>query len=103
MYKPNKSIYNPNISVGDYTYYHDNNHPEYFEYNNVRGGYISKPIIGKFCQIAINTRFILDDMSHAMDGFSTYLFKVLQENLNLLLSESAGSKTITLGNDVWLR
>ena len=94
-------ISNPNISVGDYTYYHDNNNRGYFEYNNVIGVYASKLVIGKFCQIATNTRFILCDMNHAIGGFSTYPFEILRENLNLLPSASADSKAITVGNDVW--
>lgn len=35
-------IHNPNIIVGDYTYYNDPNHPEHFEYENVRGCYFCK-------------------------------------------------------------
>ena len=93
-------ISNPNISVGDYTYYHDNNHPERFEYNNVRGGYSSKLVIGKFCQIATNTRFILDDVNHDMSGFSTYPFEIFAENRSLL-PRTGDSRATLIGNDVW--
>lgn len=92
-------IHNPNISVGDYTYYHDNNYPEYFEYNNVRGGHLSKLIIGKFCQIATKTTFILDDMNHNMSGFSTYPFEIFKENLTL--STAIDTRDTIIGNDVW--
>ncbi len=74
-------IHNPNITVGDYTYYNDNIHPERFEYENVRGCYFCKLIIGKFCQIAARTTFITDDMNHPMGGFSTYPFFIF-ENWN---------------------
>ncbi|MCC8418037.1 MAG: hypothetical protein LN588_06150 [Rickettsia endosymbiont of Bryobia graminum] len=68
-------IHNPNIIIGDYTYYSDDiNPPESFEDNNIRGFYNTKLIIGKFCAIARGTTFISDDMNHSMDGFSTYPF-----------------------------
>ena len=53
----------PNISVGDYTYYDDAVDPTGFERNNVLfnypefGDYL---VIGKFCQIASGTKFIID-------------------------------------------
>jgi virginiamycin A acetyltransferase len=34
-----------------------------------------KLIIGKFCQIATGVKFIMNGANHAMNGFSTYLFK----------------------------
>lgn len=34
-------------------------HPEKFEYENVRGAYFVKLIIGKFCAIAMGTSIIL--------------------------------------------
>jgi len=92
-------IHNPNISVGDYTYYHEDNYPEYFEFNNVRGGHSSKLIIGKFCQIATRTTFILDDMNHDMRGFSTYPFQIFQENF--ILPTEGDRRKIVIGNDVW--
>jgi virginiamycin A acetyltransferase len=35
-----------------------------------------KLIIGKFCQIATGVRFVMNGSNHAMDGVSTYPFKV---------------------------
>ncbi|ACR47711.1 hypothetical protein RPR_05755 [Rickettsia peacockii str. Rustic] len=52
-------IHNLNIIVGDYTYYNDANHPEKFEYENVRGAHFAKLIIGKFCAIAMGTSIVL--------------------------------------------
>lgn len=52
----------PNIIVGDYTYYDDNNDPTSFEEHNVRFNYPAfgdRLIIGKFCAIASGTTFDL--------------------------------------------
>ena len=93
-------IHNPNIIVGDYTYYNDANHPEKFEYENVRGAYFVKLIIGKFCAIAMGTSFISDDMNHPMDGFSTYPFFIF-ENWNNYTPSPDKRRDTVIGNDVW--
>lgn len=52
----------PNISVGDYTYYDDTVDPAGFEKNNVLFNYPEfgdHLVIGKFCQIASGTKFIM--------------------------------------------
>ena len=67
-------ITNPNIQVGDYTYYDEKSRAESFEKENVIFGYVSKLTIGKFCQIGRGTKFVLNDANHQMDGFSTYPF-----------------------------
>lgn len=93
-------IHNPNIIVGDYTYYNDANNPEKFEYENVRGAYFVKLIIGKFCAIAMGTSFITDDMNHPMDGFSTYPFFIF-ENWNDYTPSPDKRRDTVIGNDVW--
>ncbi|WP_367363951.1 CatB-related O-acetyltransferase [Candidatus Tisiphia endosymbiont of Nedyus quadrimaculatus] len=93
-------IHNPNIMVGDYTYYHDNQHPEYFERNNIRGCHECKLIIGKFCSIAMRTTFIMDDVNHPMDGFSTYPFFIF-ENWDNYTPTLGKSRNTVVGNDVW--
>ncbi|MEY4463124.1 MAG: hypothetical protein RLZZ81_95 [Pseudomonadota bacterium] len=93
-------IHNPNIIVGDYTYYNDANNPEKFEYENVRGAYFVKLIIGKFCAIAMGTSFITDDMNHPMDGFSTYPFFIF-ENWNDHTPSPDKRRDTVIGNDVW--
>lgn len=93
-------IHNPNIIVGDYTYYHDDVHPERFEYENVKGCYKCKLIIGKFCQIAHRTTFITDDMNHPMGGFSTYPFFIF-ENWNNYTPKLDNNRDTIVGNDVW--
>ncbi|MCH9703862.1 MAG: chloramphenicol acetyltransferase, partial [Chlamydiae bacterium] len=69
-------ITKPTIKVGDYTYYADQEHAEEFENRNVVFGEIANLTIGKFCQIAQGTTFVLSDSNHQMDGFSTYPFFV---------------------------
>lgn len=52
----------PNITVGDYTYYDDAVDPTGFERNNVLFNYPEfgdHLVIGKFCQIASGTKFIM--------------------------------------------
>lgn len=93
-------IHNPNIIIGDYTYYHDYNHPERFEYNNVRNCYFCKLIMGKFCQIAVDTTFIMDDSNHPMSGFSTYPFFIFDEWKDYTPVFNKKGDTI-IGNDVW--
>lgn len=93
-------IHNPNITVGDYTYYHDVYSPEHFEHKNVRGCHYCKLIIGKFCAIATGTTFITDDMNHSMDGFSTYPFFLFEGWNNYTPSPDRRRDTV-IGNDVW--
>ncbi|WP_341764549.1 CatB-related O-acetyltransferase [Candidatus Tisiphia endosymbiont of Beris chalybata] len=94
-------IHNPNISVGDYTYYHDDSrYPERFEDHNIRGFKNCKLTIGKFCSIARGTTFIADDMNHPMDGFSTYPFYNF-ERWNNYTPNPGKSRNTIVGNDVW--
>ncbi|GAB4193849.1 MAG: hypothetical protein Tsb0015_16760 [Simkaniaceae bacterium] len=98
-------ITNPNIIVGDYTYYHDAKGADRFETENVlyhESILGDKLIIGKFCQIAMGTHFIMNASLHQMTGISTYPFAVFNENW-------AGSYPFdfpyrgntVVGNDVW--
>lgn len=94
-------IRNPNISVGDYSYYHDDRqYPERFEEQNTRGFGQCKLTIGKFCAIARGTTFIADDMNHPMDGFSTYPFFCFEE-WDSYTPPSGKGRNIVVGNDVW--
>lgn len=97
-------ITNPQITVGDYTYYDDPEDVHNFEKNVL---YLfdfigDKLIIGKFCQIATGVRFIMNGANHAMQGFSTYPFKVFGGNWahNPMQVESKGDTIV--GNDVWI-
>lgn len=97
-------IKNPQIIVGDYTYYDDPDNIYNFE-KNVR--YLfdfigDKLIIGKFCQIASGVRFLMNGANHSMNSISTYPFKVFggQWSKAALNVKSKGDTVI--GNDVWI-
>ena len=98
-------ITNPQIIVGDYTYYDDPDDVYNFEKNVL---YLfdfmgDKLIIGKFCQIATGVRFIMNGSNHAMNGFSTYPFKVFGKSWALKDPMHVVSKGDTVvGNDVWI-
>jgi len=100
-------ITNPQIEVGDYTYYHDFENVENFEKQNVK--YLfdfndDKLIIGKFCMIAADVTFIMNGSNHLTDAISTYPFSVFGKSW----SKAMGGKTfpqkgnIEIGNDVWI-
>jgi virginiamycin A acetyltransferase len=100
-------ITNPNIQVGDYTYYDGRNHPENFESENVIFARFSKLTIGKFCQIAYGTKFLLSDANHQMSGFSTFPFFIFGQmsegcpqwgDYELDLPNKGDT---VIGNDVW--
>jgi len=100
-------ITNPNIQVGDYTYFDGRDAPETFEKNNVVFAEACKLTIGKFCQIAFGTKFLLSDANHQMSGFSTFPFFIFgncNENCpewkeyDLDLPNKGDTH---VGNDVW--
>ena len=100
-------IANPNIQVGDYTYYDGRDSGENFEKENVIFARSCRLIIGKFCQIAFGTKFLLSDANHQMSGFSTFPFFIFgkmgegcPEWANYELNLPNKGDTI-VGNDVW--
>lgn len=97
-------INNPNIIVGDYTYYDDPDDVNNFTQNvlyhfNFMG---DKLIIGKFCQIASGVRFIMNGSNHAMDGISTYPFKVFGKSWGTTPMKVTSKGDTVIGNDVWI-
>ena len=97
-------ITNPNIIIGDYTYYDDPDDVNNFMKNVLyHFDFIGdKLIIGKFCQIATNVRFIMNGGNHTLTGFSTFPFAAFGNEWSdvPLKSESKGDTFI--GNDVWI-
>ena len=99
----------PNISVGEYTYYDSEDHPELFEQTNVLFNYPffgDKLIIGKFCQIAHGTTFILGAANHRLGSATTYPFNVMggvwREISTPHIEELPHKGDTVIGNDVWL-
>jgi virginiamycin A acetyltransferase len=99
-------VKNPNIVVGDYTYYDDFENVENFE-KNVK--YLfdftgDKLIIGKFCMIASGVTFIMNGANHLTDAISTYPFAVFGNGWeNAMAGKVYPFKGNTvIGNDVWI-
>lgn len=100
-------ITNPNIQIGNYTYYDGRDHGENFETENVMFARNCKLIIGKFCQLAYGTKFVLSDANHQMSGFSTFPFFIFgtmaegcPEWADYTLDLPNKGDTV-IGNDVW--
>lgn len=98
-------ITNPLIEVGDYTYYDGGG--ERFQDENVLIIYTCKLVIGKFCQIARGTQFLMSDANHQMNGFSTYPFFVFgrfaegADGWADYSPEFPHKGDTIVGNDVW--
>lgn len=97
-------ITNPQIEVGDYTYYDDPESVHNFEKNVL---YLfdhvgDKLIIGKFCQIASGVRFIMNGGNHNMHGFTTYPFEITGFKLPGDYPTQNSKGNTIVGNDVWL-
>lgn len=100
-------ITNPNIIVGDYTYYDDFEDVFNFEKNvKYHFDFIGdKLIIGKFCMIASGVTFIMNGANHQMNGITTYPFGVFGygwEKAMLTLKNCPYKGDTIVGNDVWI-
>jgi virginiamycin A acetyltransferase len=99
-------IKNPNIEVGDFTYYDDFENVENFE-KNVRYHFDftgDKLKIGKFCMIASDVSFIMNGANHLTEGVSSYPFAVFGGDWAHAMDGKAypNRGDIVVGNDVWL-
>jgi len=100
-------VNNPNIIVGEYSYYHDKKGADQFE-KHVTHHYDfigDKLIIGKFCQIGSGVEFIMNGANHFMNGLTTYPFNIFSKELQKY-SPSFDNLSIkgdtVIGNDVWI-
>ncbi len=95
----------PNIIVGDYSYYDDPVDPEGFERNVLYNYGSDRLIIGKFCAIATNVKFIMNGANHKLDGISTYPFPIFghgwEKDMDKLMDLPSRGDTM-IGNDVWI-
>ncbi len=99
-------IKNPNIIVGDYTYYDDFDNVENFE-KNVKYHFDfvgDKLIIGKFCMIASNVKFIMNGANHLTSSISTYPFAIFGNGWEKAMEGKNYPQKgdIVIGNDVWI-
>ena len=100
-------IKNPNIIIGEYTYYDDIDGAENFE-SHVTHHYDfigDKLIIGKFCAIAKGIEFIMSGANHRIDSITTYPFNIMGngwEKSAPSLSDLKLKGDTIIGNDVWI-
>ena len=100
-------IKNPNIIVGEYTYYDDIDGAENFE-SHVTHHYDfigDKLIIGKFCAIAKGIEFIMSGANHRINSITTYPFNIIGngwEKSAPSLSDLKLKGDTIIGNDVWI-
>jgi virginiamycin A acetyltransferase len=101
------TISNPNIIIGNYTYYDDPVDSEDFE-RNVLYHYPfigDKLIIGKFCALAEGVKFIMNGANHKVSGFSTYPFSIFGNGWEKVMpqpGELPFRGNTVIGNDVWI-
>jgi len=100
-------VKNPNIIVGDYTYYHDPVDPTGFESRVTHhyGFYGDKLVIGKFCAIAKGVEFVMNGANHRMNAVTTYPFSLFEngwEKSTPALSDLPFKGDTVIGNDVWI-
>jgi virginiamycin A acetyltransferase len=101
------TVNNPNIIIGDYTYYDDPEDSENFE-RNVLYHYPfvdDKLIIGKFCALATGVKFMMNGANHQMSGFSTYPFYIFGkgwEKVTPSPEQEVFKGDTIIGNDVWI-
>lgn len=100
-------VKNPNIIIGDYTYYDDPVDSENFERNVLyHFPFIGdKLIIGKFCAIAKEVKFIMNGANHKLSGFSSYPFQIFGNGWETIapeMKELPYKGDTVIGNDVWI-
>lgn len=99
-------IKNPNIIVGEYTYYDDHddvlnfekNVKYHFNFNN------DKLIISKFCMIASGVSFIMNGANHLVDSISSYPFAIFGNGWKDAMNDKSypNKGNTIIGNDVWI-
>ncbi|MCG7514787.1 CatB-related O-acetyltransferase [Vibrio sp. MMH1-50] len=111
-------VTNPNIEVGEYSYYSGFYHGKTFEDQAVRylmgdsvtqhewqnGAYgeVDKLIIGKFCSIASGATFMMaGNQGHRIDWISTFPFSPEEFGNGVKSGFELAGDTI-IGNDVWI-
>lgn len=100
-------IVNPNIIIGDYTYYDDNEDIYSFE-KRVTHHYDflnDKLIIGKFCAIAKGVEFVMNGANHRMNSVTTYPFNIMSHGWQKVMpkiTDLPSKGDTVVGNDVWI-
>ncbi len=101
------TVRNPNIVIGDYTYYDDPEDSENFE-RNVLYHYPfigDRLVIGRFCALARGVKFIMNGANHKMSGVSTYPFGIFGQGWERVVPQPGDlpyKGDTVVGNDVWI-
>ena len=107
---------NSNVIVGDYTYCNDPKGPSGYFDRHVFHHYSfigDKLIIGKFCSIARDVKFLMNGGNHDLHSLSTYPFQMFEDGWDSLREVFNGAPLkipvhlplkgdTRVGNDVWL-
>lgn len=101
------TVTNPDIIVGDYTYYDDPEDAEGFERNVLyHFPFVGdRLVIGKFCAIARGVTFIMNGANHQTSGISTYPFQIFGNGWEAVTPQAGDlpyKGDTVIGNDVWL-
>ena len=96
------TIKNPNIIVGDFTYFADADFESRVTHHYERNG--DRLVIGKFCQIAAGVEFLMNGANHQMNAATTYPFFTIDGwNAETPKTSDMPFKGDTVvGNDVWI-
>jgi virginiamycin A acetyltransferase len=101
------TVSNPNIVIGDYTYYDDPEDSEHFE-RNVLYHYPfigDKLVIGRFCALARGVKFIMNGANHKLSGISTYPFQIFGDGWEKATPQAGDlpyKGDTVVGNDAWI-
>lgn len=96
------TVTNPNIIVGDFTYFDGDNFAEHVTHLYDFIG--DKLIIGKFCQIGADVEFVMNGANHQLNAATTYPFYIMQgwEQLPPHKDDLPLKGDTVVGNDVWI-
>lgn len=96
------SVKNPNIIVGDFTYFSDRDFEKHVTHHYDFIG--DKLIIGKFCQIAAGVEFVMNGANHQMSAVSTFPFYVMDgwDAKPPAAGAMPFKGDTVVGNDVWM-
>lgn len=98
-------ITRPNIIVGDYTYFDDPRGPEHFEENVLYHFEFNhdRLVIGRYCSIAAEVRFIMNGGNHPTSWLTTYPFPIFGHGWESAMPEAWPARGDTVvANDVWI-
>ncbi|MEM1375640.1 MAG: CatB-related O-acetyltransferase [Pseudomonadota bacterium] len=101
----NAVLDHPGLTIGDYTYYSDDEMPDIDLMRRRLFPYLygdQKIEIGKFCCLAMGTSFVTDSANHRYDGFSAYPFAIFDGmGPDRASMPPAAPRPTRVGHDCW--